>query len=180
MQLPHPLRLNNHIRARNRLRHREIRTINLPPLSTTTRRGLRRVTERTIHITRITSKFARFANNSAISCLSAIQDIRIRARDRIEHRLRETERLREDGFRGLGEPVVEVEGRACAVKVAVVECEEIFVLVVEALHGVCLAFGKVPDVAEGEFGGLVPPVFVDGGDEDAAEEDLAPFCLLDS
>ena len=87
--------------------------------------------------------------------------------------------FREAGFRGFGEPVVEVEGRACAIEVAVVEGEEVFVLVVEALHGVCLALGEVPDVAEVEFGGLVPAVFVDGGDEDAAEEDLAPFGLLD-
>jgi hypothetical protein len=35
-----------------------------------------------------------------------------------------------------------------SVEVCVVEGEEVFVLVVEALDGVRLAFGKVPDVAE--------------------------------
>jgi hypothetical protein len=41
----------------------------------------------------------------------------------------------------------------------------------------CLALGKVPDIAEAELGDLVAPVLINGGDENAAEEDLAPFCL---
>jgi hypothetical protein len=41
-----------------------------------------------------------------------------------------------------------------------------------------LALGKVPDIPEPELGHLVSPVLVDGGDKNAAEEDLAPFSLI--
>jgi hypothetical protein len=64
-----------------------------------------------------------------------------------------------------------------SVKIRIIECEEIFVLVIYALNRMCLSFGKVPDVAEAEFGDLMAAFLVDGGDEHAAKEDLAPFCL---
>jgi hypothetical protein len=44
------------------------------------------------------------------------------------------------------------------------------------LNGMRLTFGKVPDIAEAKFGDLVAAFFIDGGDEDTAEEDLTPFC----
>jgi hypothetical protein len=40
MQFPHSLGLNDNVRTRNRLRHRKIRTINLPPLTASTWRRL--------------------------------------------------------------------------------------------------------------------------------------------
>lgn len=40
-----------------------------------------------------------------------------------------------------------------------------------------LPLGEIPDVAKSKFGYLVSTIFINGGDKDATEEDLAPFCL---
>jgi hypothetical protein len=53
MQFPNSPRFNNNICTRNRLRHWEIRTINLPPLSATAWRWLWSVRKRSIYVTRV-------------------------------------------------------------------------------------------------------------------------------
>lgn len=63
------------------------------------------------------------------------------------------------------------------VKVSLVKDEEKLVFVVETLHGVRDARGKVPDVAVANLGGLEDAVLVDGGNGDAAVVDDAPFSL---
>lgn len=65
-----------------------------------------------------------------------------------------------------------------SVEIRIIKREKILILVIETLHGMCLALGEIPDVAEAEFGDLMAPVLVDGGDKHAAEEDLTPFCLI--
>lgn len=112
MQLPHTLRLNNHIRARNRLGHRENCTINLPPLAATTWCGLGSMLERTIHVARITGKFTFPTDNGGLVGRSAgggVEDVGVGRGDGREDRFGKTEGFGEDGFGGFGEPVVEVE-----------------------------------------------------------------------
>ena len=50
-------------------------------------------------------------------------------------------------FRGVRDPVVNHEGRACGVEIAVVEGEEVFVLGIEAVDCVGNAFGEIPYIA---------------------------------
>lgn len=63
------------------------------------------------------------------------------------------------------------------VEVGLVKDEEKLVLVVQTLHRMRDARGKVPDVAVANLGGLEDAVFVDGGNGDAAVVDDAPFSL---
>jgi hypothetical protein len=64
-----------------------------------------------------------------------------------------------------------------SIKIRIIEREEIFILVINALHCMCLTLREVPDIAKAEFGNLMAPFFVDGRDKHAAKEDLAPLCL---
>ena len=77
----------------------------------------------------------------------------------------------------MGYPVAEIECDADGVEVTLVEGEEVFILVFDALDGVCLAFGEVPDVTEVEGFDLVFALLVDGGDDDGALIDETPFSL---
>jgi hypothetical protein len=62
-------------------------------------------------------------------------------------------------------------------KVAVVEDEEVLVLVAQALDVVRDALGEVPDVALFELLGCPAAVLVDSGEEEGAFVDEAPFSL---
>jgi hypothetical protein len=103
-------------------------------------------------------------------------DVWIRRWKRREDRFRETKGLGQDRFRRFREPVVQVESRSSSIEIPIIESEKILVLVIQTLNGMRLTFGKVPDIAEAKFGDLVAAFFIDGGDEDTAEEDLTPFC----
>lgn len=108
----------------------------------------------------------------------AVEDVGRGLGDVVEDGGVDAEVLGEDVLGGVGDPVVDVEGGAGPVEVAVVEDEEELVLVAEAGDGVGDALGEVPDVAVAELDGLVDAVFVDGGDEDATGVDEAPFSLF--
>jgi len=87
VQLPNALGLNDNPRARNRLRDGEIGRIDLPPLTATTWRGLRRVLEGAVHIARVAGQFTISTRDGVIRALlrRRVQDIRVRARDASKH-----------------------------------------------------------------------------------------------
>jgi hypothetical protein len=62
-----------------------------------------------------------------------------------------------------------------SLEVAVVERQDILVLIVEALDSVRLALGEVPDVSKAKFSRLMTALLIDSRDKNAAKKYLAPF-----
>ena len=48
-----------------------------------------------------------------------------------------------------------------SIEITIVECQEVFILVLEALDCMRLTFGEVPDVAISEFFNLVLSILID-------------------
>jgi hypothetical protein len=63
------------------------------------------------------------------------------------------------------------------VKVAVIEYEEILVLITETLDGMGDALGEVPDIAKAELLVYITTILVDSGYEHLAAVYKAPFGL---
>ena len=75
------------------------------------------------------------------------------------------------------QPVVNVEGSARGLEVAVVKGKEVLVVVVEALQSVCFSLREIPDITNVEDLILVTSEFIDGRDCDASFGDVSPFGL---
>lgn len=112
MELPNTLWLDNYISRSNRLCNREIGGINLPPLTSTTRRGLRSMLEGAVNIRCITSQLTRTTcDGPELGGLSsgAVKNVWVPLRDLVKHRLVKTEALGNDGLWSLRKPVIKVE-----------------------------------------------------------------------
>jgi hypothetical protein len=109
VQLPHALRLDSDIRRRNRLRNREVRAVDLPPLAAAAGRRLGRVLECAVHVRRVASEFSVAAGHVGVFCGGAVLDVRVGRRERGEDGFGEAERFGKKCARGFGEPVCEVE-----------------------------------------------------------------------
>lgn len=109
VQLPHALRLDSDIRRRNRLRNREVRAVDLPPLAAAAGRRLGRVLECAVHVRRVASEFSVAAGHVGVFCGGAVLDIRVGRRERSEDGFGEAERLGKECARGFDEPVCQIE-----------------------------------------------------------------------
>lgn len=178
VQLPQPLRLQRHKRSRDSFRDGERRRIHLPKRAALARHRLGLVLAGEVDVRAVAGEEVVRAGNVALADVG-LQDVRVDGGQVLEDGGVDAEVLGDDVPGRVREPVVDHEGRADLVEVAVVEDEQVLVLVVQALHRVRRALGEVPHVADGEDRGRVPAVFVDGGHEDAAGVDPAPFGLGD-
>lgn len=88
-----------------------------------------------------------------------------------------TETLRQNVLWSVCNPVVNIERRAGGFKIAIVEHQEILVLIRKALDDMSLAFGKVPDIAFVQDLELVAPELVDSTHGDLALVNVSPFGL---
>ncbi len=178
MQLSQPTRLKRNKRSSNRRRNRKRSRINHPKRPTTSRHRLRSIVPRNINIRVIPRQRLILRRRNRRITNRSVQDIRIRLRQVLEHRLVHPKVLQNNIQRCMQYPVIDHKSGPDFVEVPVVEGEQVLVFVVQALDNVGYAFGKVPDVAGVELGDLVAAVGVDGGDEDAACVEETPFGLL--
>jgi len=88
---------------------------------------------------------------------------------------RHTKTFRQNILGSMCDPVVHVEGCACSLKVAVIEYEQVLVLIRKALDHMRLALWEVPYIAFIQNLVLVATKFVDSGDCDLALVDIAPL-----
>lgn len=77
----------------------------------------------------------------------------------------------------MGNPIVNIKGRARGFEVTLVEHQEVFVLVPKTLDDMRLAFRKVPDITLVQDLVLVTTEFINGTDSDLACVYVAPFSL---
>jgi hypothetical protein len=73
-------------------------------------------------------------------------------------------------------PVVDVESGARSLEVAIVEDEQVLVLLRQALNHMRLALREIPDIALVQDFVLIAAVFVNSANGDLAMVHVAPFC----
>jgi len=73
------------------------------------------------------------------------------------------------------DPIIYVERGACSIEIAVIENEQVLVLIREALDHVRLSLGEVSDIAFVQDFELVAAVLVDSTNGYLALVDIAPF-----
>lgn len=73
------------------------------------------------------------------------------------------------------DPIIYVERGACSIEIAVIENEQVLVLIREALDHVRLSLGEVSDIAFVQDFELVAAVLVDNTNGYLALVDIAPF-----
>ena len=176
VQLPQCSGLQRHNRGRNRLANREVSGVNdtdRPPPASGLLHSLLARMER---IARIARQLAKRMVDLSITN-RRIQDIRIRRRSLLKHTSIHSKALRKDVLGRMCDPVVDIEGGAYGIEVAVVKGKEVFVLFLETLDGMRFALGEVPDVALAETVDLVATFFVHSGDDDFAFVHESPFGL---
>lgn len=93
------------------------------------------------------------------------------------NRSRQTKVLGQDVFGCVRDPVIDHEGRAACIEVAVVKDEKVFVLLSKALQGVWFTLGEVPDVAFVEGSDLIATVLVDRRERKLTSIQVTPFRL---
>lgn len=76
-------------------------------------------------------------------------------------------------------PVIDHECCTSSIEVTVIEDQEVFVLVCQALNRMGFTLGKIPDVALVQCFHLVATILVNGRDDDLAFVHEAPFRLAD-
>ena len=86
-----------------------------------------------------------------------------------------TETLREDVLGSMRDPIIDVEGGACSLEIALVEDKQVLVLIRKALDHMRLALREVPNVTFVEDLILVTTEFVDSADAHLTLVDVTPL-----
>jgi hypothetical protein len=194
MKLTESARLEGHIGGGDGLGDGEVGRVNLPELTTRTTNCLWRVLQRAVDKRRVLGRVWQVHDVSVGH--STVGNVRVGLGQVVKHRLVDVEVLGEDVLRRVGQPVINVEGRAknlgqpglprhkamgidspSFLKVAVIKYEKIFVVVFKTVNGVGNTLGEVPNVAEAELGRLVDTILVNNRDEDFTRIHYAPFSL---
>ena len=176
----------------------EVGRVDLVELSASARNGFRLVLEGSVHKGGIAREVPGRSGGDILGADSAVEDVGVRLGHVVKDRRVQAEVLGHHIPRRMGNPVVDIEGRASRssasgarrapwtrgagyspslVEISIIKRQEELVLVVESLYSVGDTLGEVPNVSKVEFLYLVASKLIDGRDEDRSCIDETPFRL---